>query len=146
MTAEQTLASTPRTGAKSWLLNPYLLILLSALLDTAGEVLLSKGAKIVAGGTLTHGALGWMAPLASAWTWIGIVSYITSLVAWLAVLRSVPLSIAFPLISVVHVMVPAASHFFLHEVIPLHLWIGVGMIFLGILVIARPLMHAEEKL
>jgi drug/metabolite transporter (DMT)-like permease len=46
----------------------------------------------------------------------------------------------------VHVLVPTASHLFLHEIIPVRLWVGVGMIFVGVLVIARPLMHAEEKL
>ena len=136
----------PRPVLRSWLGNPYLWILLSALLDTAGEVLLSKGARSVNGTAITTGMMGWMGPLASAWTWIGIIAYIASLLVWLSVLRSVPLSIAFPLISVVHVMVPTASHLFLHEVIPPRLWTGVGLIFLGVLVIARPLMHAEEKL
>jgi drug/metabolite transporter (DMT)-like permease len=146
MTQLSATTITPRRQLRAWLLNPYLLILVSALLDTAGEVLLAKGARGVADTAITHGVLGFMGPLASGWTWIGIISYITSLVAWLYVLRFVPLSIAFPLISVVHVMVPTASHLFLHETIPPRLWAGVGMIFLGVLVIARPLMHAEEKL
>lgn len=146
MTQVSARTITPRPQSWTWLLNPYLLILVSALLDTAGEVLLAKGARSVAGSAITTGVLGWMAPLASGVTWIGIISYIASLVCWLHVLRFVPLSIAFPLISVVHVMVPTASHLFLHEIIPLRLWAGVGMIFLGVLVIAQPLMKAEKKL
>ena len=89
MTVDQAVPY-PHLRDRFWLLNPYLLILLSALMDTCGEVLLAKGAKAVAGGTVTTGMLGWMGPLASGWTWIGIISYIASLVVWLTVLRSVP--------------------------------------------------------
>lgn len=135
-----------RRGLAAVLLNPMFLILLGALLDTTGEVLLAKGSKIVADSAVTHGLFGFMGPLASLWTWIGVISYVTSLLTWLYVLRTVPLSIAFPLVNVVHVMVPVAAHFFLHEVVPLRLWAGIAMIFAGILVIARPLMKVEEKL
>lgn len=138
--------SPPRPAPWAWLLNPYVLILLGALLDSTGEVLLAKGARAVANTPVTTGVLGWMGPLASGWTWIGITSYILSLLSWLYVLRHVPLSIAFPLINVVHVLVPTGAHLFLHETIPLRLWLGVAMILSGVLVIARPLMAMEEKL
>ncbi len=138
--------SAVRADPWAWLLNPYFLILVGALLDTVGEVLLAKGAKIVSGTAATTGLLGWFGPLCSGWTWIGIVSYVTSLLIWLYVLKFVPLSIAFPLINVVHVLVPAAAHVFLGEIVPPRLWLGIGVIFIGVLVIARPLMKVEEKL
>jgi multidrug transporter EmrE-like cation transporter len=137
----------PRSHPLAWLLNPYLLILVGALLDTTGEVFLAKGSRFVANNpALTGGFFGWAAPLHSVWTWIGIISYILSLVTWLQVLRFVPLSIAFPLVNVVHVLVPWAAHTFLGEAVPPRLWAGIALIFLGILVIARPLMKVEEKL
>ncbi|HWE00963.1 MAG TPA: EamA family transporter [Tepidisphaeraceae bacterium] len=137
----------PRPRPFAWVVNPYLLIFVGAVLDTTGEVLLSKGSRLVANNAaLTAGVLGWAAPLHSIWTWIGIVSYVLSLLTWLQVLRFVPLSIAFPLVNVVHVLVPWAAHTFLHETVPPRLWAGIGLIFVGILVIARPLMKVEEKL
>lgn len=136
-----------RSQPLAWMLNPYVLILIGAILDSTGEVFLAKGSKTIAENpALTSGDLAWFAPLLSAWTWIGIIGYIASLLTWLRVLRSIPLSIAFPLINVVHVLVPAAAHLFLHESVPPRLWAGVSLIFLGVLVIARPLMKAEEKL
>jgi multidrug transporter EmrE-like cation transporter len=142
-----TAADQSRPHPLAWLLNPYLLIFVGALLDTTGEVLLSKGSRIVANNPdLTTGFFAFLGPLHSMWTWIGIVSYILSLLTWLQVLRFVPLSIAFPLVNVVHVLVPWAAHTFLHEVVPPRLWAGIGLIFVGILVIARPLMKVEEKL
>src|SRR6185437_14970405 len=112
-THQASLSIAPRPTPWAWLRSPYLLILVGALLDSTGEVLLAKGAKAaVANGVATTGALGFLAPLFSGWTWIGIISYVLSLLSWLYVLRYVPLSIAFPLINVVHVLVPTGAHFF----------------------------------
>ncbi|MDB5293695.1 MAG: hypothetical protein JWL69_4936 [Phycisphaerales bacterium] len=132
-----------RPAILAWLLNPYVQILLGALLDTVGEVLLAKGARAA---PALDGPLFWLGPLGSGWTWIGIVSYVLSLISWLYVLRSVPLSVAFPLINVVHVFVPLGAKIFLHETVPPRLWAGITLILIGVLVIARPLMKAEKQL
>ncbi|HSU65783.1 MAG TPA: EamA family transporter [Tepidisphaeraceae bacterium] len=129
----------------TWFLNPYLQIAIGALCDTAGELLLKRGANA------SHSTSGFLAvvgltPMASIWTWLGIISYVSSLVSWLHVLRFVPVSIAFPLINAVHILVPVGSWIFLHEAISMRRWIGIGMIVCGILAMIKPLMRAEEKL
>jgi len=134
-----------RPGVLAWFVNPYVQIIIGALLDTCGEILLKKGA--IASPT----AHGWLSvigltPLASAWTWIGIISYVLSLVSWLHVLRSVPLSVAFPLINVVHVFVPVGASIFLHEHVSGKRWLGICLIVLGVFAIVKPLVKAEEKL
>src|SRR5512146_399972 len=108
----------------AWFLNPYVQIFIGALLDTGGEILLKKGACSV---PAVHGAAGIFgyAPLASGWTWLGIISYVMSLVSWLHVLRFVPLSVAFPLINVVHVLVPLGAVLFLHEHVSSRRWFGI---------------------
>ena len=130
----------PPTG---WFLNPYLQIGLGAVLVAASELMLKKGASAVVGESP-----GWfgVAALASPWTWGGIVCYIASFLSWLHVLRFVPLSIAFPLINVVHVLVPLGALVFLHEPVSLRRWIGIGLILVGILAIMRPATTAEAKL
>ncbi|HWE93098.1 MAG TPA: EamA family transporter [Tepidisphaeraceae bacterium] len=139
----QSNAPEHRPAILAWLLNPYVQILIGALLATVGEVLLAKGARLAPN---LNGPLFWLAPLASRWTWIGIIAYILSLLSWLYVLRTVPLSVAFPLINVVHVFVPLGAKIFLHETVPPRLWGGISLVLLGVLVIARPLMKAEKKL
>jgi undecaprenyl phosphate-alpha-L-ara4N flippase subunit ArnE len=135
----------PRPAVLSFFLNPYVQILIGSLLDTAGEVLLKKGASGAphVGGLIQ--TLG-LPPLLVGWTWVGIVSYVLSLFSWLYVLRSVPLSVAFPLINVVHVLVPLGSMIFLHEHVSDRRWMGIGLIVCGVLLIVRPLVKAEEKL
>lgn len=129
----------------AWFLNPYFQILVGALCDTAGELLLKKGASVSNSLSGVAGVVG-VTPLASAWTWLGIIIYISGLISWLHVLRFVPLSIAFPLINAVHVFVPVGSWIFLHEQISFRRWVGIGLILCGILALLKPLMRAEEKL
>jgi undecaprenyl phosphate-alpha-L-ara4N flippase subunit ArnE len=128
-----------------WFFNAYFQILVGALCDTAGELLLKKGATAYSSTSGIAGVIG-VTPLASAWTWLGIIIYICSLLSWLYVLRTVPISIAFPLINAVHVFVPVGSWLFLHEQISFRRWFGIGLILCGILALIKPLTRAEEKL
>jgi undecaprenyl phosphate-alpha-L-ara4N flippase subunit ArnE len=128
-----------------WFLNPYVQIFAGALCDTAGELLLKKGASAAASSTGFLSIVG-LSPLASFWTWLGIISYVSSLISWLYVLRFVSLSVAFPLINAVHIFVPVGSWIFLHEQISVRRWLGIGLIVCGILALIKPLMRAEEKL
>jgi len=142
------IESAPEPGSSKllgWLLNPYLLILVGALLNTAGELFLKLGANSEAHIGGWAGAMG-LTPLLSGWTWLGIISYVTSFLTWLSVLRTIPLSVAFPLINVVHVFVPIGAAVFLHETVPLKRWAGITLIILGILAIMKPVAHAEDKL
>jgi drug/metabolite transporter (DMT)-like permease len=121
------------------------LIFVGALLNTAGELLLKKGADSVADQGGVAAVIG-LTPLLSAWTWGGILSYIASMVSWLYVLRTVPLSIAFPLINVVHVLVPLGASIVLHEHVSLRRWTGITLILMGVIAIMKPVAKAEEKL
>jgi len=87
-----------------------------------------------------------LTPLLSAWTWGGILSYIASMVSWLYVLRTVPLSIAFPLINVVHVLVPLGASIVLHEHVSPRRWTGITLILMGVIAIMKPVAKAEERL
>ena len=71
---------------------------------------------------------------------------ILSLVSWLYVLRLVPLSIAFPLSNVVHVLVPLSCWIFLGEQISTQRWCGIALVLLGLIVVAKPFARIEERL
>jgi len=101
----------------------YLLIGCAALLVATSELLLKKGAM--------SGALS------SGWTWIGIVTYLLSFVCWLAVLRRLPLSIAYPLINIVQALVPLGAWWILGETMSAQRWIGIACVLCGAIVVAR---------
>ncbi|SDT87984.1 hypothetical protein SAMN05444156_0366 [Verrucomicrobium sp. GAS474] len=122
-------------------LTPYFHLLLGALLVTASELLLRRGAAAVPD-------LGWsgLTGLTSAWVWVSVLCYIGSFVCWLRVLSRLPLVVAFNLMNIVHVLVPLGSALFLHERISLLRWSGIALVLVGVWTIAKPLMTLEEKL
>ena len=124
-----------------WFFNPHVQIAIGAVLVTASELLLKKGATAAAGNS-------WLGidALASWWTWGGIVTYVLSFASWLYVLRYVPLGLAFGLINGVHVLVPVGSWVFLAESLSARRWAGIGLVVCGILFIARDAARVEEKL
>ena len=128
-----------------WLASPWLQIAINAFIVTASEIFLKLGASQTA-----HLAQRWawtgVSGLASAWTWLGIVFVILSLLSWLYVLRHVPLSIAFPLSNVVHVLVPLSCWIFLGELISTRRWCGIALVLIGLFIVAKPFAHIEEKL
>jgi drug/metabolite transporter (DMT)-like permease len=125
--------------------NPLLQIALNALVVTISELFLKLGARDTAH---FRYALSWtgIAGLASLWTWLGIVFVILSLITWLHILRQVPLSVAFPLSNVVHVLVPLTSWIFLHELISPRRWLGIALVLIGLAIVAKPFARIEEKL
>jgi drug/metabolite transporter (DMT)-like permease len=140
-------ASSLITRYSSLFLNPYLQLAMNGFLVTASEILLKRGAMA----TAQVSAPPWLmrlgfVTLGSWWTWAGIAIYIVSFFNWLYVLRRVPLSIAFPLASVVHVLIPLGSWAFLGEHISPIRWGGILLILFGIALIARSVGDAEEAL
>lgn len=125
--------------------NPWLQIALNAIVVTASELFLKLGARATAH---LNGSFAWtgITGLASRWTWLGIVFVILSLVSWLYVLRRVPLSVAFPLSNVVHVLVPVTSWIFLNELISPRRWLGIALVLIGLIIVAKPFARIEEKL
>lgn len=136
--------ATPRNrnGPAAWFVDPYVQIGVGALLVTASELLLRRGAMDVAPAPGVGDVFG-LGALASAWTWGGIVLYILSFVSWLHVLRFVPLSIAFSLINVVHILVPIGAWLLLEESISHRRWLGIVLVLAGLTLVARPVARIE---
>ena len=133
-------------GAVAWFFNPYVQIGIGAVLVAVSELLLKKGAVAVPQFSQVPAGLGGVAALASGWTWAGILFYILSFVSWIYVLRFVPLTIAFSLINLVHVLVPIGAWLVLGEQIPVRRWLGIVLILAGIIMVVGPATKAEEKL
>jgi drug/metabolite transporter (DMT)-like permease len=134
-------------GAPLRLLDPRLHLGLNVLLVTASELLLKRGAMSTphAPGSPWLDSLG-IATLGSGWVWAGIACYVVSFLNWLYILRWLPLSIAFPLASTVHALIPLGAWLFLGETLGPVRWGGIVLILAGIWFIAEPMMRAEEAL
>ncbi len=126
------------------LFDPWLMLVLDILFVTASETLLKVGAS------RTERVAGWewtgLLSLATIWIWCAIVLVILSFICWINVLKYVPLSVAFPLSNVVHVLVPLSCWIFLAECIPVRRWCGIAIVILGLAVVGKPVAKIEEKL
>jgi len=131
--------------SRHWFLNPWLQLGICVLLATAAEVFLKLGANETAdpGSEWTWTGLP---SLRSRWVWWGIIASVVSLFNWLATLRKLPLTIAFPLGNVVHILVPLSSWIFLGELIRPLRWCGIALVLIGLAIIAKPTARLEEKL
>ena len=112
----------------------------SIVLFAASQLLLKRGAGAVAEGPFNFAALG------SAWVWAGIAAEVTSLVAWLGALRTLPLGVAYNLSGITHVLIPLGCWGWLGEGIPPLRWLGIALVVAGVVLSARSAAAVEERL
>ena len=125
--------------------NPWLQLAICVLLATAAEIFLKLGAEATADPTNDWSWTG-LTGLRSGWVWWGILASVISLFNWLATLKKLPLTIAFPVGQAVHILVPLSSLVFLGEAISSRRWIGIGLVLVGLMIVAKPAARLEEKL
>ena len=125
--------------------NPWLQLALSQTCTMIGDLCLKRGAM-----STLHLSPEWawtgLTGLASPLVWLGILFLILSFITWLYVLKHLPLSVAFPVSQVVHIMVPLGSWLVLGETITQLRWCGIALVLLGLAVVAKPVAKLEERL
>jgi len=128
------------------LANPWFHLALSVLFVAIYQLLLKLGATETA--HIASGRWAWtgVSGLGSLYVWLGLPLILLSLLTWLHVLRYIPLSIAFPISQVPHVLVPLCSWLFLGEFITSLRWGGIALVSLGLALVAKPVARLEERL
>jgi drug/metabolite transporter (DMT)-like permease len=72
-----------------------------------------------------------------AWFWAALVIYGAATLAWLALLRTVPLSVAYPFFALAFFLVPVMSWWLLGEDVGIRNWVGALLIGAGVWVSSR---------
>lgn len=99
--------------------------------ETLAQVALKAGAD-----DLAHMSMGsaWIATaISDPYVLAGVVGYLGAFVAWMVILDRMPLSLAFPLTSLVMLTVTLASYVIFGEIMTPWRIGGIGLIFTGIL-------------
>ncbi len=68
---------------------------------------------------------------------IGVACYMVSLVVWIMGLSRVPVSVAYPMLSLGYVINAVAAHYIFGESVTLTKWLGIGFIIVGVWLVAR---------
>jgi drug/metabolite transporter (DMT)-like permease len=70
------------------------------------------------------------------WIWSGLLGTVLGMLSWMLVLRDLELSVAYPTMAAVFVLVVLGAHFLLGESLTAGRLIGLGLIVSGITVVA----------
>ena len=117
----------------------FAFLMTGVLLNAVAQLLLKAGTNAL--GVLTLSRETWADTLMSMATQghfaLGIGCYAMSVVVWVFGLSRVPVSIAYPLLSVGYVVNAVAAHYLLGEAVSASRWVGIGFIVLGVTLVAR---------
>ena len=121
-------------------------LLLTAIFGAAAEIFLKLGAVETANDVSWLPAWLGIGGLASGWVWLGMLFTVLGFITYLRAMRVVPLGVAFTLSNFVHVLIPLSAWLFLGESISPRRWLGIGLVLVGLFVLARPYTRVEERL
>ena len=112
--------------------------LLSVMLNAAAQLFLKAVTNII--GTVSFGDANTLNTLMSIaripWFWAGFACYGISLFTWIATLSRLPVSVAYPLVSIGYVVNALAAWWLFGESLTMQKLIGVGFIILGVILVS----------
>jgi multidrug transporter EmrE-like cation transporter len=114
---------------------PYIILFVSILFSISGQLLMKNTMSNTSQGLLDWAFLQKLA--------LAVTVYCLGIVNWILALKSVKLSIAYPLTSLNYVGILFGSYYFFNEVITLTRIAGVITIFIGVLLVVIPLKKSR---
>jgi uncharacterized membrane protein len=128
------------TFPKTFSIKTYVLVFLLVLFGSVGNTILSKGMKDVGELDLSHLVTleaGAVRVLSSATVWIGIALMLLFMVCHMLVLSWADYSFVMPFSAIAYALVPLLGYLFLGDHVSTARWIGIVLIFAGVLLINR---------
>jgi multidrug transporter EmrE-like cation transporter len=121
----------------TWIAFSFLLT--GVLLNAGAQLLLKAGTNVL--GVITLTADNWSAQFGrmalEPHIVGGLACYVVSVIVWIIGLSRVPVSIAYPMLSLGYIVNAVAAHYLLGEGVTLSRWLGIGFIVIGVWVVAR---------
>ena len=109
------------------LLNAIAQLALKASVSDTGIINLDMQSLLSSAGSL---ASNW-------WLWLGLFCYAISVVVWILALSRVDVSIAYPMLSIGYIVNAVAASYLFNEPMGIGKVIGIGIIIVGVYVLAR---------
>ncbi|MEH2358967.1 EamA family transporter [Nostoc sp.] len=113
----------------------WLLLMLVVLFGTTANLSLKYGLYI---SSPTKGESASIKNLLlSPYFLIWFICYTFMTILWLYVLRTIPLSQAFPVLGLMYALIPIASHYLLKEEVIFSQWVGISVIITGVIMVVH---------
>ncbi len=117
----------------------FSLIFVGVMLNAAAQILMKSGTNAIGYfefSTENILPIGWK--LATEWHIVAaLFCYALSVVIWILALSRVPVSIAFPMLSMAYIVNAVAAWYLLGEAFSLTKVVGMGVIILGVVILSR---------
>jgi drug/metabolite transporter (DMT)-like permease len=122
------------------MIDPVVLILIAVVIGVVGQVSLKVGMNQV--GAIDARSLArpmetLMRVFSTPLVWLGLGCYGVSALLWLVVLSRLDLSYAYLMLASMYVLIPLVSWLFLGERIPPMRWLGMVVVVLGVVIVAK---------
>jgi uncharacterized membrane protein len=116
-------------------------IIISTTLGATGQILMKKGmmhiGKLPDKSPLGKAILYYLKAVFSPLVFSGLACYGISMIIWLWVLSRYELSYARPFVATGYIIVALYSFFFMGENVGIIRWIGIGLIVIGVILVAK---------
>jgi multidrug transporter EmrE-like cation transporter len=117
----------------------FAFLMAGVLLNAGAQLLLKAGTNVL--GVLELTPDTWADTLIRMATQgyfvLGAACYALSLPVWILGLSRVPVSVAYPLLSVGYIVNAIAAHFLFGESVSMTRWLGIGFIVIGVALVAK---------
>jgi multidrug transporter EmrE-like cation transporter len=117
----------------------FAFLMAGVLLNAIAQLLLKAGTNVL--GVISLDTGNWSQTLWRMATQghfvLGAGCYVLSLFVWILGLSRVPVSIAYPLLSVGYIVNAVAAHYLFGETVTTARWLGIGFIVVGVWLVAR---------
>lgn len=117
-----------------------LLIVVSVSLGVVGQLSLKVGMNQVGAidaASLARPVETLLSVFSMPLVWLGLACYGLSALFWLVILSRLDLSYAYLMLASMYVLIPLVSWLFLGERIPPMRWVGMVVVVLGVVIVAR---------
>ena len=109
------------------LLNAIAQLALKASVSDTGLISLDLQSLLTSAGSLAT----------NLWLWLGLICYAISVVVWILALSRVDVSIAYPMLSIGYIVNAVAAWHLFDEPMNLGKVVGIGIIIVGVYILAR---------
>jgi multidrug transporter EmrE-like cation transporter len=109
------------------------------VLNAGAQLLLKAGTNTLGVITLTRdnwGDMLWKMGTQGFFV-AGVVCYMISLLVWIIGLSRVPVSVAYPMLSLGYVINAVAAYYLFGESVTITRWLGIGFIIVGVWLVAK---------
>jgi|SRR5580658_5291438 drug/metabolite transporter (DMT)-like permease len=118
----------------------YILLALMVVFGSVGNTVLDKGMKALGALSLSSFAAiraGFFATISSPTVWFGIACMIVFFVCHMLALSGADYSFVMPFSALTYALVPLLGFLFLGEHVPALRWVGIVLIFFGVVLVNR---------